>query len=996
MPLPSDLRKQAQRVLGTLSIRVLLQKCPTLAVWGALTPLAENYATDGKEVYAHISVFLKGHLVDQSEREDFKRAFRCAARRIGLPIPLSNDPTDLFFTPLGPAHAQHPHLARAFVSMALGSGPPATEDTSSARSWQRRAVAWFCPNHTRLQAAIRFDQSAHCARRFDDWRRGEDPVGEGEKSLFAAYDRVMAASGRNRSDVVGPPRVFWNGTSLSIEAETSRRTQAVRLGPFPTPLKPGNILTISAPWPATLPWFCAGQSQNIDLAPGDEEILVFDADSGVLLVRTPIDAREIAIAAERLVILSKRDFTAPAFGPGLPAEDPEHRVAWIAAGEALIFDDGRSFSFTSPGEAAIWLDATTLGHYASRPLLACNGELVIAIDPEIGGRERILRARHAHGRAFTDITVGEDGRTRIPFCRLGLDAPGDPILIRFEVLAPGAAGDETARAELSISAWIWPGVSAFPGDPARIPRPGNFLPARSAGLRETPAGLEVDDRADVDAPILGLSEGEDIREFTLALRRETLWHDRLATGDRVRVPRGKTLVLGQAARHDTLTVTSADTHADILALGREIRRPFITRASWEIGASILEAPTSDDRIALRRQDGGIDVLARVRHVADPTDITCHETSEALQIGITPRSHVDAIRVRIEWVDGTVQEGDTPLGRTPTPLQGLRQVSVKQDIDTGRTTILLPQRVEASPGRAILLARAGGQNDFDPLTDADGAVLAVGLAGRVASTDAATLGQLARFLAERSPTALGEQMRTALLPAYEAAIAQLGASRMAGSIKAPLLSVPAREGNTPRHDLAGVAPWIFEAPGAAFLNLDPASGLAGLSALFAFPDAPDLPDPLGDQPMQDWLSRITTEADLPSELSAEALEHAFRTLRFRLGDTDMRELVTDGPLARTTKLITEPHVDDLDQIRAFDTSGGGDPARARIAAAIERFARAAALRQSESHVREIARRTGLSRQDMGPALTLMLRAGLEFFIYFRGLWSHAAGQHERQT
>lgn len=72
-------------------------------------------------------------------------------------------------------------------------------------------------------------------------------------------------------------------------------------------------------------------------------------------------------------------------------------------------------------------------------------------------------------------------------------------------------------------------------------------------------------------------------------------------------------------------------------------------------------------------------------------------------------------------------------------------------------------------------------------------------------------------------------------------------------------------------------------------------------------------------------------------------------------------------------------------------GGGDIFPVRLALVLERFARACAEREAEAHVEGILLRTGLPRDEAGPALTAILRAGVEVFVYFRSLWGQAAAQ-----
>lgn len=148
-----------------------------------------------------------------------------------------------------------------------------------------------------------------------------------------------------------------------------------------------------------------------------------------------------------------------------------------------------------------------------------------------------------------------------------------------------------------------------------------------------------------------------------------------------------------------------------------------------------------------------------------------------------------------------------------------------------------------------------------------------------------------------------------------------------------------------------------------------------------PAPPSLPDPRGDVPLKAWLARLEVGRDLVPGLAAEDLASGFRALRYRLRETELRLLVA-GSEAAAMSLLAEVHVEGLDALRAFDHAGGGDARAARIAALLERFARAAALGETEAFLGRLDLRTGLPRDECGRLLTLSLRAGPEIFAYFR--------------
>lgn len=199
-PITADTRSQAETIVRRMGLSVLFVRCPILAVWSVLTPLSRKYGEETRDVYLHVSQFTGERLEDQPDREQLKIQYRKAARKIGLPVS-GNTPTELFFVPLGPPRSRHDDLARAFITTVLRLGPPAIEDTPSAREWQRQAVRSSCSNIPRLCKTIEFDRSAYCARRFEAWRKGASPLNQQEESLV----RCLRARGTKfRSTENGP------------------------------------------------------------------------------------------------------------------------------------------------------------------------------------------------------------------------------------------------------------------------------------------------------------------------------------------------------------------------------------------------------------------------------------------------------------------------------------------------------------------------------------------------------------------------------------------------------------------------------------------------------------------------------------------------------------------------------------------------------------------------------------------------------------------------
>ena len=646
-------------------------------------------------MYRHISDFVLENFSDSSSRETLKEQFRRAARKLGLPVS-GNDPSTLFFPPLGPARAQHLELAKAFVITALRSGPPAVEDTTAARRWQRVAVNQRCPNHPRLRETIHYDASAFAARQFEAWRHGEPAQGEGEEHLFNALNEASAIYGIRRTNLVAAPKVIWSGDLLGLQADRSNDAQFVHLGVVPSRLSGGQRISVPTPWPERVAWRSPNFHEEVPLAPVNGEALVFDADTGQLIARVQSGQADLEVAAERLVVLSGLSFSSPSFGEAIPARDERYSVAWVLANEVITFSDGATLSLKSPSEGAVWLDGVVIGREGGRALYACDGALVLRINTEVGGASRVIRATVGNDARFFSTEFQSMENCRVDFSNFGLASASDPVEVRFDVLAPGAAGDPSARAELSTRAWIWPGCQGTPGELADIPVPSNYSPSRSAGLVVREGLLSVNERSDIETPILGLEGNRGVHEFQLAARSEKLWQCRIDNGDKVFVPRGSVVVLGYNNRHDTLMLRSPDREASLILFGMVTHRPFRQRSTIEIPASALQSDADDDRVALRRSDGRIDLLAHVRRVDDPGLLTLQEDESELSMTVAPRNDFDGVRVIVESVSGDFLEGDYSFGRNPSELPPLHGVAVDLEHETGNLTVKIARMAFARP------------------------------------------------------------------------------------------------------------------------------------------------------------------------------------------------------------------------------------------------------------------------------------------------------------
>ncbi len=990
----SEARTIARAVAGNgrFGVSRLFSNSPCLGVWATLAPLAENYGSGTSEVYRHISDALGVDLDDPVRRQAFKQSYRSAAARIGVALS-GNDPTPLFFAPLGVADSQVQPLADAIIAAMARLGPPATEDTPMAVAWQRRALQWCPETLSRLRAAVLFDKVGHYAVRSNRWRIGERPETGRDEVLYAALDRAARAQGVKKEQIVSPPTVIWFRDGLAVLPEPAKIAQTIKIGAFPTRLSGGVPQLLPAPWPENLIW-SAGRHQAISVTPKANEILLFNADTGALELRANVGDGSVTLNAPRHIALSARDFQTSSFGPAEPAKDGRYRLAWIDLDEdtKLEFASGEQIELSRGAEPSLRLDARVLGHSGTRPLYAGEGFLDIQLNAALPG-SRLLRLSTKTGIRHFPIVPDQNGRARVDFESLGLANSGDPVLAKFEVLVIGAKKEADARAELRTTAFVWPGVSRHSsGDIDDAPVPSTYDVARSAGFDCAKGRIWMNPEAAVDAAVLAVRIKGNLVEFICPFRGIRLWRNKVATGDRERVPRGAHLILSNNSRNDTLTLHAPGCRADIRILGALKRSPLVNRTEFTIGAELLEQGF-DDRILLEFPDGSSELLARITRVDDPIELGVEDDGSVLRITFKPQSRIDAVGIRIDTVSGESHQGFAALGRRSVTARLPQGVSVQTD-EGQQVEITVSWRNTFSPARMEISTRRLGFDHFDPVCGADGHIAAVGLKGAEVAVSAANMLSLTKLLVEPTTVSTSIQLSETLGAYLHEIITEMGRERIASRIL-PALAAERSSGGLPRANILGGAPWLFEAPLPVFSRLGTHPDLSPLARMANVEAPSDLPDPSSDAPLLAWLNRIGSGEGLPRELGAGSLDAAFVAIRTRLARPDLAEMTNDSAVGNAVRLLSFVDVPELDRLRAFDRTMGYDLLGARLVSLIERFARASRLKNAEAAFSEMVRRTGLSHVEVGDTLTLICRVGVEALAHFLTVWDHAAREQAKQ-
>lgn len=977
---------------GRFGVSRLFSSSPCLGVWATLAPLAENYGSGSSEVYRHISDALGIDLMDPLKRQAFKQSYRIAAARIGVALS-GNDPTPLFFAPLGVADSQIQALADAIIAAMARLGPPATEDTPMAVAWQCRALQWCPETLSRLRAAVLFDKVGHYAVRSNRWRMGERPETSRDEILYTALDRAARAQGVKKEHIVSPPTIIWFRDGLAIFPEPAKIAQTIKIGAFPTRLSGGVPQVLPTPWPENFIW-SAGRHQTVSVTPKTNEILLFNADTGALEQRADVGDGSITLNSSRHIALAARDFQTSSFGPAEPAEDGRYRLAWVDLDEdtKLEFASGEQIEILRGVGPSIRLDARVLGHSGTRPLYAGKGFLHIQLNPALPG-SRLLRLSTETRVRHVPIVPDQNGRARVDFESLGLANSGDPVRAKFEVLVIGAKKEADARAELQTTAFVWPGVSRHSsGDIIDAPVPSTYDVARSGGFDCAKGRIWMNSEAAVEAAILAVRIEGNLVEFLCPFRGIRLWRNKVATGDRERVPRGAHLILSNNSRNDTLTLHAPGCRANIRILGALNRSPLVNRTEFTIGAELLEK-SFDDRILLEFPNGSSELLARITRVDDPIELGVGEDHSVLRITFKPQNRIDAVGVRIDTVSGEVHQGFAALGGRSVTARLPQGVSVQTDARQ-QVEIKVSWQNTFSPARMEISTRRSGFDHFEPVCGVDGHIAAVGLKGAKVAVNAANLLSLTKLLVEPTSVSTRVQLSETLGSYLQEITTEMGREHIASRIL-PALAAERSSGGLSRANVLGGAPWLFEAPLPVFGRLGTHPDLSPLARMANVEAPSDLPDPSGDAPLLAWLNRIASGDGLPRELSAGGLDAAFVAIRTRLARPDLAEMTNDSAVGNAVRLLSFVDVPELDRLRAFDRTMGHDLLGARLVSLIERFARASRLKKAEAAFSEIVRRTGLSHVEVGDTLTLICRVGVEALAHFLTVWDHAVREHAKQ-
>lgn len=1000
--------------------RQTFEAAPYAAVWTVFSFLAARYGDDGWEVYPHLGQALGLDLETRYNRDVFKTAYRVACRQIGLRLSPSSLPTELFFAHLGVADAQSRHLASSLLQGTLRFGPPPEEDISELRQWQRQATLDGLENHARVQAALKNDSHAHYAQMFSAWRAGEAAQNRAGRVFFQELDKGAAALGVRGDRLIAQPDILWTEYGLSLMARSSQVRQSILHGGLSHPLSPSVPWSVPVPWPDELLWTAGQTRKPLRITPQLGEIFVFGLDTQKLAARLSRWAKEARVSARQVFLLAFKPFRIlTERGAEASFAQGKTHIAIVDLGETPIRIETTEFQATIglDFEPSIRMDAPVIGRCGAVPLHSSQGALEITSGAEVAEIGRVLRLSFGERSWLkSGVDFDENGVARVALGELGIPAAVDPDRLRVELLVKGTEDLPDARAELVGHFYLWPDTSDYDAEaPFRVARiPVNFLANTSEHLIPLAGGLAMDPGRAFRHAVLSLRLENRARDFAIPVRGTRLFHASLAQDKRKPVEIGTILVMGHAARHDSLIIRSTERRADLYVRGLVIRRPFLARSQWEVTASQL-APESpaDDQVALLYDGGRRELLCRISHPIEPRRADLRLDPDQISITIELPFACEAIGLEI------YREGeDTPrlsaIALDTTPLEEAAPDWLTAEVRSFEPSVLElaveRQAWTQEVGLGFVVVRRSGSPAFERLEDSHGRAFAIPLAA--VRTEPSRLHQnklistLAPLLATTYQPECDQYVRQVLGPRLTSAVATIAARRLYSPLIAPVFAKPlhGEASFLSRLDLLASdrAPELFSADRAAFSTLASIPRARRLASL-AKGREPSLPAPkVNPGAVEDlselaaWLERADALPDA-DPLSGGALRQAFRLFRQTAQASDFAVCLEHETLGQTLKAVLNVYASSLERLLDHDEAAGTDRVGVRLAAYLSSFARAARAGRAGAFHAAVARRTGLPMGQVTPATSFAIQAATELFGYFMAFWTDAdkTQSHELQ-
>jgi len=719
----------------------LFNEYPNIAAWLVAWCLSEEYGSDSRDIYPHISRTLGVPLDSQQRRTMLSEAFCGACDRFGLPTKGLKRDVDVYLLHVGVSRAQVPHLIDAFLRQEAAFGPPPAESTALLNRWEDDSLEFLAPGIKVPRRSIIWDETAWHARLFANMRRdlgGFVPTSRFEEHFKMSLEKRLTEGRADASYATGThhlpqPRLYWQsgGLVLRLPRSEGRITIWIDGSQKPLRLRGGEDWPVPQPWPTEVRWEIAGQAGQIELLahPG---VAVFDRVTGHCLRELPQNASDAELDSADIAILSRAPFDID----GEPACEQEAGsnvgFAELSRRPVLLKLDGDQIVLRARPRRRL---SITGDEIASGPRGLLHGRSArMRIETGLARAEtRAVRVTIDNESRLFTLPISDSGFGEVVLEELLAEFPdvqgADPLRLRAELMAPVADGGAVYGSGITLSAWVWPGYHGSDGISFQ-----SALPVRNLVESEClHAGLDGQGRLCLDArgafsvaravfEIDGSHVSFDLPWPDVSIER------RRSEGSPAWLPLGTRLSVGEDDRFDTIRIRCPDQRAQLIVRGRRETHPFYGGLVRSLAVRDLLAPASDEQVILQRASGVEVLLFELVAALAPQEVKFLPAQNAVRMRLKFGEAIDAVAAEVEDESGVIVLAEVALRHRPVATRRPAWFHAKlSDDDADCLELTLESDwLDDGPRLARLLIRSEGRDGWRPLRNSRGDSFAVAL------------------------------------------------------------------------------------------------------------------------------------------------------------------------------------------------------------------------------------------------------------------------------
>lgn len=641
-----------------------LRKWPLFSVWNFANALSSDYGMDGPAVYAHLERAFGVSMVGDV-RNAISYAFRSVCRKHGLCFAGEARRVNDYLAQAGISRAQLHHVARAFLLAERAYGPPPFENTAVLNSWEDDA-AYFLPAGVNIpRMVLNVDESAYYASLFARFRRQEAPRDSCEKLFFEEIAKAKESVSSGASQAAPRPALIWtlNGLALSLPKVDGRIS--VSVAGRALKLRGGQNWELPTPWPAYLDWGFGGHSETMPVVPGARQLLVFEQETGRLLVSFTADReQEHLVDGREVIVVSSSAFDVngeAAFHVG------EGYAAYCALGSAAagIKIGDNIVTLRAKPKPRIWLESGAVASGPKGPLISARaslgvefGELegnLFALSLAVGTSSMLIEVPRAANAQYVSVELPE-----------GLHSGQDVCPLKAELRLHGSN-----RPLVRYRAWLWPGLQEF-RDGFIFESdflPSNYNPSRSRHIVADDSGrLVLEANGAYESATLAFDEGGERVDFSIPRPGISLIITDV-NGQATPLKIGEKLIVREEDKGGSLRIRCPDTNAALTVRGRYEPDAFKRSPTRVLSLAELLSPAAADEIIIKKSAlGSVPItLVQIMPAACPTRFSAERVRGTLEIELEMEIAVDAIRLSLEDERGRREEFDYALADRAVPL-----------------------------------------------------------------------------------------------------------------------------------------------------------------------------------------------------------------------------------------------------------------------------------------------------------------------------------------